>query len=116
MTKGKPGGPHHITLGTADIRQDCIAEIQRSQQAKKLFHGQDRDSKLNDISTTACGCQIRLAAIHDPKFNGQRAGFRIKIDPHNLTAQTAFANTLGKGTADQPETDDYKPTNDRPNG
>ncbi|GFM75931.1 hypothetical protein PSCICM_17500 [Pseudomonas cichorii] len=116
MTEGKSCSPHHIALGATDISQDSIAKVQRRQQAKELFHGQNRDSKLNDICALTSGRQIRLTAVHNTQFNGQCAGFRVKIDPHHFTAQTAFANTFCKGAADQAQTDDHKPTDDRSSG
>ncbi|GFM85003.1 hypothetical protein PSCICO_04020 [Pseudomonas cichorii] len=73
MAERKPRSPDHIALGTADIRQDGIAKIKGSQQRKQLFHRQNRNCKLNDISATTSGSQIILATIHNPQLNGQLA-------------------------------------------
>ncbi len=106
--------PHHIAFGAADVGQDCMTQIDRRQQPKQLFHGQYRHRQLNHVRATASGGKVSLTTVHDPQLDRQLSRLRIEVDADHLATQAAFAHTLGKGTTDQPQSDDHQTTDHRP--
>ena len=99
---------HNIAFGAADIGQDGLAQIHARQLSEHFFHGQDRHRQLNHISAAAGYCQIRLTAINHAQLYGQGTGCSIEIDADHFHAQPAFTQPLGKGAADEPQSDHYQ--------
>ncbi|MNF60287.1 hypothetical protein D3C84_419000 [compost metagenome] len=107
------GRTHHIALGAADIGQDRLPQIHARQTREHFLHGQDRHRQLNDVGALTGNTQVFLAAIHHTQLDREFARLWIEIHPDHLAAQTAFTQTLGKRTADQPETDHHQATDHR---
>jgi hypothetical protein len=113
--KGPLRRAHHIALGTADISQDRLPQVHLSQHCKQLFHGQDGHGELDHVSTFTRERQVGFTAIHHAQLNGQLARLRVQVDAHYFTAQPAFTQALGEGTADQAQTDYHQATDHRHN-
>ncbi|MNX91014.1 hypothetical protein D3C86_1230820 [compost metagenome] len=102
------GGAHDVALGAADVGQNRLPQVHARQTAKHFFHGEDRYGELDHFGALACSRQVFFAAIHHTQFNRQFARLRIEIDPDHFAAQATLAQTLGKRTADQTQTDHHQ--------
>ncbi|MNH23211.1 hypothetical protein D3C79_831000 [compost metagenome] len=94
-----------ITLGTADIGNDRIAQVEPGQEGQDFFHGQDRHGQLDDIGTdTGCG-EVFFAAVDHAQGHGLLARGGIQVDTDHFAAQAAFTQALGERATDQAEAD-----------
>ncbi|MNC36201.1 hypothetical protein D3C75_847110 [compost metagenome] len=107
------GSAHHVALGTTDIGQDRLPQVHASQTRKHFLHGQDRHRQLNDVGALTSNAQVFFAAIHHPQLDRELARLWIEIDPDHFATHPAFAQPLGKRTADQPQTDHHQATDHR---
>ncbi|MNM80067.1 hypothetical protein D3C81_920170 [compost metagenome] len=112
--KGLAGCAHDIALGTADVGQHRLPQIEPSQAGEEFFHGQDRHGKLDDISADAGDGEIFFAAVDHAQFHRQLARLRVKVDTDYFAAQAAFTQAFGEGPANQAQPDYHQATDDRP--
>jgi len=102
-----------ITLGTANIGNDRVAQVEPGQAGQDFLHGQDRHGQLDDIGTdTGCG-EVFFAAVDHAQGHGLLARRGVEVDTDHFAAQAAFTQALGERATDQAEADHDQAVDDR---